>query len=66
MVRIDTEPLMMLAVFILIGLLYLAWTAASRRKRLILYLCRFQAKHANEALSSAMYRSLRSVGRLVV
>ena len=66
MIRVNTEPLVMLSVLILIGLLYLTWAAASRRKRMILYLRRFRAERANEALSKAMYRSLRSIGRLVV
>ena len=58
--------LTMLGVLALTMLLYLTWAAASGKKRLILYLRRFRAESANEALSSAMYHSLRNIGRLVV
>lgn len=65
-VRVNTEPLALLALAVLLLLLQASWMVASGRKKIVLYLRRFRRTAANEALSAAMHGALRSCARLVV
>lgn len=62
-VNTDSAPVFAVSGFLLV--LLAIWFVAAGKKRIVLYLRRFRQESANSALSKAMYRSLRSVGRLV-
>ena len=65
-VRVNTEPLAMLALAAFVLLLHASWIVGSGRKKIVLYLRRFRRAAANEALSGAMHRTLKPWARLVV
>ncbi|MGH8517619.1 MAG: hypothetical protein ACREUE_09175 [Panacagrimonas sp.] len=65
-VRVNAEPQYVAGSAALLAALYAAWILAPQQKVLILFLRRFGQSSANDALSSAMYRSLRNIARLVV
>lgn len=65
-VRVNMTGLIAMATVAVFTLIFAAWVAAARPKRLVLFLRRFGQTSANQALSGAMYRSLGAVARLVV
>jgi len=65
-VHVDLKPSVGISIIVVVIILYIIWSVASGKKKVILYLRRFREKSANDALSSAMYKSLRNIGRLVV
>ena len=65
-VCVNTNAMALLLWTLLFAFIFTVWIVASGRKKSILYLRRFRSNSANQAVSEAMYSSLRGVARVVV
>lgn len=65
-IYIDGRPWKVGSLLLALLLIYGIWLIASGRKKIVLYLRRFNDSLSNEAMTRAMYSSLRGIARVVV